>query len=115
MISSLPRVFDDFDPKIVLVHGDTASTLATTIAAFYSNILVGHVEAGLRTGDLKFPWPEEGNRKLVGAIANLHFLSNIKKSGKPFSRGRACRKCICYRKYCYRCPKNGCLKTFREL
>ncbi len=73
IISSLPRVFDDFAPKMVLVHGDTASTLATTLAAFYSNILVGHVEAGLRTGNLKFPWPEEGNRKLVGAITNLHF------------------------------------------
>ena len=87
MISSLPRVFDDFDPKIVLVHGDTASTLATTIAAFYSNILVGHVEAGLRTGDLKFPWPEEGNRKLVGAIANLHFCPTSKSQENLLAEG----------------------------
>jgi len=63
----------DFQPDIVLVHGDTSTTLATSLAAYYQKIPVGHVEAGLRTGNLLSPWPEEANRKLTGAIARLHF------------------------------------------
>ncbi|MCH7628744.1 MULTISPECIES: non-hydrolyzing UDP-N-acetylglucosamine 2-epimerase [Novosphingobium] len=63
----------DFAPDIVLVHGDTSTTFATTLAAYYQQIPVGHVEAGLRTGDLYSPWPEEANRKLTGALARLHF------------------------------------------
>lgn len=60
-------------PDIVLVHGDTTTTFATTLSAFYQRIPVGHVEAGLRTGNLYSPWPEEANRKLTGALARLHF------------------------------------------
>ena len=60
-------------PDIVLVHGDTATSTAAALAAFYSRIPVGHVEAGLRTGDIYSPWPEEMNRRLTGRIANLHF------------------------------------------
>ncbi|MCW1383828.1 UDP-N-acetylglucosamine 2-epimerase (non-hydrolyzing) [Novosphingobium sp. KCTC 2891] len=63
----------DFRPDIVLVHGDTATTFATSLAAYYRQIPVGHVEAGLRTGNLYSPWPEEANRKLTGALAHLHF------------------------------------------
>lgn len=63
----------EFRPDIVLVHGDTSTTLATTLAAYYQQIPVGHVEAGLRTGNLYSPWPEEANRKLTGALAKLHF------------------------------------------
>jgi UDP-N-acetylglucosamine 2-epimerase (non-hydrolysing) len=66
-------VLEDFKPDIVLVHGDTATTFAASLAAYYQQIPVGHVEAGLRTGNLYSPWPEEGNRKLTGAIAQLHF------------------------------------------
>ena len=80
MIKELPAVFADFSPDLVLVHGDTATTLAASISAFYSKIKIGHVEAGLRTHDLDFPWPEEGNRKLVGSIANLHFCPTPKSS-----------------------------------
>ncbi|MEM4889644.1 MAG: UDP-N-acetylglucosamine 2-epimerase (non-hydrolyzing), partial [Thermosphaera sp.] len=58
---------------IILVHGDTATTFATSLAAYYHQIPVAHVEAGLRTGNLYSPWPEEANRKLTGALANLHF------------------------------------------
>ncbi|MFP1528872.1 non-hydrolyzing UDP-N-acetylglucosamine 2-epimerase [Escherichia coli] len=54
--------FAEFKPDVVLVHGDTTTTLATSLAAFYQRIPVGHVEAGLRTGDLYSPWPEEANR-----------------------------------------------------
>lgn len=57
----------------MLVHGDTATTFATTLAAYYQQTPVAHVEAGLRTGNLYSPWPEEGNRKLTGALAAQHF------------------------------------------
>nr|WP_089710320.1 UDP-N-acetylglucosamine 2-epimerase (non-hydrolyzing) [Halomonas daqiaonensis] len=60
-------------PDVVLVHGDTATTFAATLAAYYQQIPVAHVEAGLRTGNLYSPWPEEANRKLTGALAALHF------------------------------------------
>ena len=66
-------VLSDFRPDIVLVHGDTTTTFATSLAAFYQQIRVGHVEAGLRTNDLYSPWPEEANRQLTGVIANYHF------------------------------------------
>lgn len=60
-------------PDMVLVHGDTATTLSATLAAYYAQIPVGHVEAGLRTGNMYAPWPEEGNRRVTGALATLHF------------------------------------------
>jgi UDP-N-acetylglucosamine 2-epimerase (non-hydrolysing) len=60
-------------PNLVLVHGDTATTFAASLASYYQQIPVGHVEAGLRTGNLYSPWPEEANRKLTGALAALHF------------------------------------------
>lgn len=73
ILQGLSHVFAEFKPDIVLVHGDTTTTLATSLAAFYHQIPVGHVEAGLRTGDLYSPWPEEGNRKVTGHLAQLHF------------------------------------------
>jgi UDP-N-acetylglucosamine 2-epimerase len=60
-------------PDLVLVHGDTSTTLATALAAFYAKVPVGHVEAGLRTGDLQAPWPEEANRRLTAPLSALHF------------------------------------------
>ncbi|KAB7629945.1 non-hydrolyzing UDP-N-acetylglucosamine 2-epimerase [Stenotrophomonas rhizophila] len=60
-------------PDIVLVHGDTSTTLATALAAFYNKVKVGHVEAGLRTGDIWAPWPEEANRCLTAPLTSLHF------------------------------------------
>lgn len=60
-------------PRLVLVHGDTSTTLAAALAAFYAGIAVGHVEAGLRTGDMRAPWPEEMNRRLVAPMCSLHF------------------------------------------
>lgn len=73
ILTRIEPVLMNFKPDIVLVHGDTSTTFATTLAAYYQQIDVGHVEAGLRTGNLYSPWPEEANRKLTGALAKLHF------------------------------------------
>lgn len=77
ILQGLKPVLDEFEPDYVLVHGDTATTFATTLAAYYKQVKVGHVEAGLRTGNLYSPWPEEGNRKLTGALANTHFVPTL--------------------------------------
>lgn len=73
ILKGMKQVFSDFKPDVMLVHGDTATTFASTLAAYYHQIPVAHVEAGLRTGNMYSPWPEEGNRKLTGALATLHF------------------------------------------
>ena len=72
-LTGMDRVLEDAKPDLVLVHGDTSTTFAGALAAFYHRIPVGHVEAGLRTYDKWSPYPEEMNRKMVGAIADLHF------------------------------------------
>ena len=79
-------------PDMVLVHGDTTTTFAGALASFYHQILVGHVEAGLRTGDKYSPYPEEMNRKLTGVLTDLHFAptetakENLLKEGVPAER-----------------------------
>ena len=73
VLRGLEPVLDDFRPDRVLVHGDTTTTLAATLAAFYRRIPVGHVEAGLRTGDLYAPYPEEMNRRLTDGVADMLF------------------------------------------
>lgn len=73
ILHGLKGVFAQERPDLVLVHGDTTTTLATSLAAYYARISVGHVEAGLRTGNKHAPFPEEMNRKLTGALADIHF------------------------------------------
>ncbi|STQ74762.1 non-hydrolyzing UDP-N-acetylglucosamine 2-epimerase [Grimontia hollisae] len=73
ILLNLKPVLQEFKPDVVLVHGDTATTFAASLAAYYEQIAVGHVEAGLRTGNIYSPWPEEANRKLTGALATYHF------------------------------------------
>ena len=73
VLLGLREVLQKSKPDLVLVHGDTATTFAASLAAFYQQIPVGHVEAGLRTGNLASPWPEEANRVLTGRLASLHF------------------------------------------
>lgn len=73
ILTGMGPVLADFRPDLVLVHGDTTTTLSASLAAYYQKIAVGHVEAGLRTGNIYSPWPEEVNRKVTGAIARLHF------------------------------------------
>lgn len=87
ILQGMRNVLAEAKPDIVLVHGDTATTFAATLAAYYQQIPVGHVEAGLRTGNLYSPWPEEANRKLTGALAAKHFAptetsrNNLLKEG----------------------------------
>lgn len=73
ILIEIAHVLKSFKPTIVLVHGDTSTTFAASLASYFEQIKVGHVEAGLRTGNIYSPWPEEGNRKLTAAIADLHF------------------------------------------
>lgn len=73
MLKGLEEVLIDFKPDVVLVHGDTSTTLCASLAAFYQRIKVGHVEAGLRTYELYSPWPEEGNRQLSSVLTSWHF------------------------------------------
>ncbi len=91
-INGLVHVFERYRPDLVLVHGDTSTSLGAALAAFYRKIPVGHVEAGLRTHDLYAPFPEEMNRKLIADIASIHFAptdnaaENLMAEGVPPDR-----------------------------
>lgn len=88
-LESLDNVMKEAKPDIVLVHGDTTTTFVASLAAFYNQIAVGHVEAGLRTWDKYSPFPEEMNRQLTGVMADLHFsptdgsADNLRRENKP--------------------------------
>lgn len=86
-LRGLDTVLDEASPDIVLVHGDTSTTFAGALAAFYHKIPVGHVEAGLRTFDKYSPFPEEMNRKLVGQIAGLHFAPTVRNRDNLAAEG----------------------------
>ncbi len=73
VLLGMKNILSDFKPDVILVHGDTATTFAASLAAFYQQIKVGHVEAGLRTGNIYSPWPEEANRQLTTQITAYHF------------------------------------------
>lgn len=81
-------VLRDWRPDLLLVQGDTTTTLAASLAAHYEKIAVGHVEAGLRTGNLYAPWPEEMNRRLTTVLAALHFAPT------PWARDNLLRECV---------------------
>ena len=80
-LMGLKDVMEEAKPDMVLVHGDTTTTFAGALAAFYAQIPVGHVEAGLRTGNKYSPYPEEMNRKLTGSIADMHFSPTSTSKG----------------------------------
>lgn len=92
VVLGLGPVLREVKPNLVLVHGDTTTTLGASLAAYYEKVPVGHVEAGLRTGDIYAPWPEEVNRKVAGAISSLHFAPtegarlNLLAEGLPDER-----------------------------
>ena len=87
VLIGMRRVLTEWRPDIVLVHGDTTTTAATAIASYYQKIRVGHVEAGLRTGDKYAPWPEEMNRKLAGAITDIHFAPTASAKDNLLNEG----------------------------
>lgn len=78
LLINLDKTYERVKPDIVLVHGDTTTSFIAALTAFNRQLPIGHVEAGLRTGNLKEPWPEEANRRLTGVITNLHFPPTIK-------------------------------------
>lgn len=94
VLQGMKEVLSQFKPDIVLVHGDTATTFAATLAAYYQQIPVGHVEAGLRTGNLYSPWPEEANRKLTGALARLHFAPTKNSQDNLLKEGITSEKIV---------------------
>jgi len=89
ILLGLKEVYRQAQPDIVLVHGDTTTTLAASLAAYYSRIAVGHVEAGLRTGNKFAPYPEEMNRRLTGALTDLHFAPTAASQANLLREGVA--------------------------
>lgn len=89
ILTSITSVYDEFQPEIVLVHGDTTTTFAAGLAAFYKNIQVGHVEAGLRTYNIFEPFPEEFNRQAVGIFTSLHFAPTEKAKENLIKEGKS--------------------------
>lgn len=87
VLAGLKPVLEEYAPDLLLVHGDTTTTLSASLAAYYQQIPVGHVEAGLRTGNIYSPWPEEINRKVTGTIARLHFAPTEKAASNLKSEG----------------------------
>ena len=89
VLSGMKKILEEASPDVVLVHGDTTTAFAASLACYYLKIPVGHVEAGLRTGDLYAPFPEEFNRMAVASLAAYHFAptlsarENLLREGKP--------------------------------
>lgn len=88
VLVGIREVLGDFKPDIVFVHGDTSTTFSTSLAAFYSKIKVGHIEAGLRTFDIYSPWPEEGNRQLTGVLSTYHFAPTLQSKNNLLREGK---------------------------
>lgn len=87
ILQGMEGVFAQYKPRWVLVHGDTSTTLATSLAAYYQQVGVAHVEAGLRTHNLYSPWPEEANRQLTGRLAGLHFAPTVQAQANLLNEG----------------------------
>ena len=88
LIVELGRAFDEEKPDRILVHGDTLTTMVASLAAYYRKIPVGHVEAGLRSGDIHHPWPEEVNRRVVACIADMNFAPTQAAADALLNEGR---------------------------
>lgn len=87
ILTAMDTVLADYQPDWVLVHGDTSTTMATSLAAYYRQVGVAHVEAGLRTHNLYSPWPEEGNRQITGRLAGLHFAPTEESRNNLLNEG----------------------------
>ena len=88
-LAGLQPILAQFRPHYLLVQGDTTSALAAALAGFYQGVAVGHIEAGLRTGDLQAPWPEEANRKLITVIGQAHFAPTPRARANLLAEGVA--------------------------
>lgn len=89
ILTGMSAVLARREPDLVLVHGDTSTTLAVSLAAFYAKVPIGHVEAGLRTGNMDAPWPEEANRRLTAPLASLHFAPTTRARDNLLAEGIA--------------------------
>lgn len=89
VLQGLQQLFAEYQPDVVLIHGDTTTTMAASLAAYYQQIAVGHVEAGLRTGNIYSPWPEEMNRRITGAITTYHFAPTEQARANLLAEGVA--------------------------
>ena len=94
ILKGMKAVFKTYRPDFIFVHGDTTTTFAVSLAAFYEKILVGHIEAGLRTGNLYSPWPEEANRKLTSQLTSYHFAPTAQSQGNLLKENVAPDKII---------------------
>jgi UDP-N-acetylglucosamine 2-epimerase (non-hydrolysing) len=92
VLHGMKNVLSECRPDIVLVHGDTTTTMATSLAAYYQRVPVGHVEAGLRTGNIYSPWPEEINRKIAGSISDIHFAPTENSQNNLLREGVAAER-----------------------
>lgn len=107
-LKGLEDVIKEVKPDIILVHGDTTTTFAGALAAFYQQVAVGHVEAGLRTYNKYSPFPEEMNRQFVGIVSDMNFAPTERSKNNLLREGKKRRDDLCNRKYCNRCIKfNG--------
>ena len=95
VLQEMKHLFSEINPSLVLVQGDTTTVMATGLAAFYSHIPVGHIEAGLRTGDMYSPYPEEFNRVCLGDIATYHFAPTAQSVGNLLAEGKKREKIFC--------------------
>ncbi len=89
VLLGMREIYQQWLPDIILVHGDTTTTLAASLSAYYAKVKVGHVEAGLRTHDKYSPWPEEMNRRITGAITDIHFAPTEKARANLLNEGVA--------------------------
>jgi UDP-N-acetylglucosamine 2-epimerase (non-hydrolysing) len=94
VLEGLRQLFKSYQPQMILVHGDTTTCMAAGLAAFYAGIKIGHVEAGLRTGNLQSPFPEEANRVLVSKVADLNFSATEINRQNLLSEGIKAEKII---------------------
>lgn len=94
VIQGLEPILQSYQPDLVLVHGDTTTTFATSLAAFYQQVAVAHVEAGLRTGNIYSPWPEEANRKLTSSLTRFHFAPTDQARDNLLAEGVAADRII---------------------
>lgn len=88
VLSGIKSVIEEFNPDVLMVHGDTTTTFTASLAAFYKKVKIAHVEAGLRTYNLDSPWPEEANRQLTGRLADYHFAPTESAAENLIKEGR---------------------------